>query len=771
MPVIFGIRHLSPAGGWNLLRLLDETHPKLILLEAPSDLIDLMPALSLHQTKPPIAMMAYSETVPIETIIYPLAEYSPEYQAVLWCAKNKSICRFIDLPASVFLAIEQQKRARRNEEISETLKEGKESTSAEDNGEDIQVHPINAYERIAKLSGEVDHETYWERNFEHISEGKGYHLAATEYGKQLRAIDSKRDYDSAENLVREAYMKRMISTALEEGYSDDEIVVVCGAFHVAGLESCTPMTDEEEKSLPRISCKQTLMPYSYYRLSSMSGYGAGNCAPAYYGMLWNSMQKGDNIAVTYQYLSSIASYQREHGWYSSSAEVIEAVRLATTLAQMKNGNYPTLRDLKDAAITCLGHGNIRELTPAFAAIEVGTKIGALPEGVSQTSVQADFSRCLHTLKLEKYKTLLEQELELDLRENTRVKSEKAAFLDLERSFFLHRMQFLSVQFAKKQHLVQDKATWAERWDLQWTPEAEIQIVETALKGDTIELATAFLFRTHLDEAQNISDTAKIIDEACLCGLPETVGYATDVLQGLAVDAASVIELAKTAQSLSSVIRYGNIRKLNPAPLLPILQQLFLRACLILPDNCACNNSAVGDVIEAMGMLGEIAIAHDFVDGSQWIGVLTQISNRDDINTKASGYATAILMERGLMDSTLLAAEVQRRLSKGIPADLGAGWFEGLALKNRHTLIARLSLWEQLDNYLDTLGDTEFKRALVFLRRAFSEFTPNERSMIAENIGELWNTDSQQVSEAMLAPVSEEEQQIFEELSDFDFGDL
>ena len=66
--------------------------------------------------------------------------------------------------------------------------------------------------------------------------------------------------------------------------------------------------------------------------------------------------------------------------------------------------------------------------------------------------------------------------------------------------------------------------------------------------------------------------------------------------------------------------------------------------------------------------------------------------------------------------------MSRRLSPGIPAELGAGWFEGLSMKNHYALIARLSLWESLSGYLDELDDREFKRALVFLRRAFADFT-------------------------------------------------
>ena len=38
LPILFGVRHLSPAGAWHLLRLLEEVRPRLVLVEGPSDL-------------------------------------------------------------------------------------------------------------------------------------------------------------------------------------------------------------------------------------------------------------------------------------------------------------------------------------------------------------------------------------------------------------------------------------------------------------------------------------------------------------------------------------------------------------------------------------------------------------------------------------------------------------------------------------------------------------------------------------------------------------
>ncbi len=177
------------------------------------------------------------------------------------------------------------------------------------------------------------------------------------------------------------------------------------------------------------------------------------------------------------------------------------------------------------------------------------------------------------------------------------------------------------------------------------------------------------------------------------------------------------------------------------------------------------------MIQGIQLLNEAVLHHEFLSEERWLQVMTEIADRDDLNTKISGYAAAILLERGKITNAELEVKVERRLSKGIPADLGAGWFEGLSMKNRYALITRMSLWESLDRYLDTLDDQEFKRALLFLRRAFADFTAREKSDIAENLGELWQLNPQQVSEAVNMPVTAEAREMLDELEDFDFGDI
>lgn len=747
IPHIFGIRHLSPAGAWHLCRFLDKKEPKLVLIEGPDDFDDVIKDMADSKTEPPIAVMAYTNDIPVRTILYPLAEYSPEYQAVKWCCNNKIECHFIDMPSEVFLA------------ISNTDEEYKSSEQGDE----------SAYKILDKKIGEDGHDMFWERTVEHTLDTEGYHKGSNLFGSELRKLEKTTESNNLLNQVRESYMLYKLEQFYKQGYAPEEIVIVTGSYHVAGLEGETEkMTTKEYSLLPKVSTNHTLMPYSYYRLSSRSGYGAGNQAPAYYEKIWRGLNKMDLDYPVEHYMSEIAAFQRKNGTPVSSAHVIEAVRLADSLAALRGSSIPVLRDIRDAAITCIGEGKFSLISHAVADTEIGTKIGSLPEGVSRTSIQSDFYNKLKELKLEKYRSVVSKELNLDLRENRNVVSKKSAFLDLNRSFFLNQLKVLNIDFAQKQNVNQQDATWSEKWRLTWTPETEIQLVESALKGDTIMQAVSFEFKERAEKSADIGEVAHIIEDAFACGMEETITYVIKIFQNMSVDTVAVRQIATAINSLSQVIQYKDIRNNNTDSLIPVMQELFYRACINLPSECVCDDAAAITMSEAMGQLNTASILYDFLNVKEWLKVLKDVAAADDLNPRLSGYSTAILLERGVIDEQELQINIKRRLSDGIPAELGASWFEGLSSKNRYSLIARLSVWKCLDEYLDTLEDEEFKKALVFLRRAFADFTSGQKDEIAENLGEIWQVNVQQVSEDINKELNKDEQQLVEELGEFDF---
>ncbi|MBC7820306.1 MAG: hypothetical protein IAG10_25770, partial [Planctomycetaceae bacterium] len=628
---VFGVRHLSPTGAWHLRRYLDQVRPKLVLIEGLADANELIPDMTRKGTKPPIAILAYTDSLPVRTLVYPLARYSPEYQALKWADEHDVPVEFIDLPSDIFLALQdiEEELLNKKRDKSDEGDESRESAGASPPPE----RELSIHDQYAQRAGEADYETYWERHFEHNLSDDAYRLAAFEFGQSLRDLERDSLRWRAENLVREAYMRRRIEAAITAGHKPETIVAVVGAFHASVLNGNSPaMTDEELASLRRRASKLTLMPYSYFKLSSQSGYGAGNHAPAYFELLWDSLERGELAELPSRYLSLVVRHLRESGTHRSTAEVIEGVRLAKTLSALKDGLAPTLSDLRDAAVTLVGHGEFSTVKDALARVEVGTAIGELPKGVSRTSIQADFEREIARLKLEKYKTTVKQELSLDLRENRQAKSAESAFLDLHRSSFFHRLRVLGVGFATSQKTSQQSTTWAEKWHLQWSPESEIQLIEAVLLGETVELAVGYKFKTTLEACTSIAAAADMVRDACQCSLMKSMEAARKRLQELSAGTSELTAIAHAAHALGQLVRYGDVRKFDPSPLLPLVEELFVQGSLALHSAAVCDDEAAVKMLVAIDEMNQVALEFaDRVDEPLWIERLQRLSEADDRN--------------------------------------------------------------------------------------------------------------------------------------------
>lgn len=744
MAEYYGVRHLSPACSFYVHKFLDEVSPDIVLIEGPSDLSGLIGTLMGSGVVPPVAIMAYTKEAPVRTILYPLAAFSPELNAMRWAYSHNVPVEFCDLPSDSLLYRETDEEAEEEEENNSGM---------------------SVYGMLEESTGQ-DNDTFWEHNFEQCTDYDDFIKAVEEYGKSIREFS----VSDRHNELREAYMRRRIAES-EKKYG--KAAVITGAFHTHGIKNVPYSADDKKLTdkLKTVPSKATLMPYSYYRLSSRSGYGAGSKAPAYYEIIFKNRCRGVMENTPVEYLSKIAAYQRKNGFMASSAEVIEAVRLAETLAKMRGSSVPAMSDLRDAAVTCMGHGSFGEISLACADVEIGKKIGNLPEGAVCTSVQEDFMRQLKELKLERFHSASTQELELDLRENLRVKSEKSAFLDLNRSFFLHRLLQSGIEFGSKMYRSQNNATWAEKWQLRWSPEVEIQVVEASLNGDTVEEAAKYSLNKKLYEAQSLSETANALFQSFSCGLPECVLSAVSAVQSMAAQSSSPVDEGRTIGELSGVVRFGNIRRISPEPVIPLMQQIYLKFCLQIVNACICDKAAAKEFVTAITAVNDACTAHEFLDFERFISILEELSDSDKVNPLISGFACALLTEKGKISNEKLSEIISRKLSGGTHPDDAAAWFEGLAKRNRRSLIGRLSLWEKLCDFISELDDIDFKPVLLSLRRTFSEFTASERADIAENIGEVLGVSAKAAAEVIMSEVTADEQAAIDELDDFDFGDI
>jgi hypothetical protein len=755
---VFGVRHLSPMGAHHLAKYLDEVDPTAVLVEGPSDATEHVVHLVHKKTRPPVALLAFTKERPVRSILFPLAEYSPEWVALTWALKKKRLARFIDLPAETFLARQAIAEAEAQAAAQEPDEEdGEEPETTEESSApptDTEVYLADPYAAIAKLTGEPDHDTWWEKHFEHTTAEHAYRQAIFEFGSGLRSVDYESPRRREETLLREAFMRRAIRSAIAEGHDPEKVVVVCGAYHAPVLTAEEPtMTDAEHKALPRAPTVITLMPYSYYRLSAQSGYGAGNSAPQYFQALWEELRDGGSTErLAARFLAEVAGRLRKAGTIRSSAEVIEAVRLANAMAAIRgDAHAPTLRDLKDAAVTCLSHGDSTAIARWLDETAVGDSLGQVPPGVLRTSIQDDFYRLVKDLRLEEYlkDTKTAQPIKgstskewLDLRQDRSQKSPDAAYRDRNRSIFLHRLTFLDIGFAALTESKREEAgTYKEFWKAKWEPKCEIELVENALRGDSIEIAAVRLFQEKLATMKSVADAATLTKDAVMCALPDAMDAALKRLQTLAVDDADFEALARADIQLAELTTYRDVRDFDPAPIKPLVEQLFLRGALVAHEASRCSAEAAEKVGPALAEMQRVlALGEDGtfeVDPVRWAGVLDAIADDELVHAHVAGVACALLLERGQMSDDVLDRRVAKRICPGADPGDGAAFFEGLATRNRYALLSKKKLWSAMSDFIESLDDDAFRRAVVALRRAFAAFESGEARKIAEILAEHW----------------------------------
>src|SRR5262249_10460999 len=208
-----------PAAAHHLQHVLDILQPTAVLVEGPSDATEHLKHLVHEKTQPPVAILAYTKERPVRSILYPLAEYSPEWVALTWGIRNRADTRLTDRPRAVCLELHQVTAPPQDDKADRKRQAG----------EHTRAYLDDPYEEIARLSGEADHETWWERHFEHTAEPAAYVRQIFEFGRGLRELRELKADD--ENLVREAYMRRCIREVLAKGHKAERVLVVCGAFH------------------------------------------------------------------------------------------------------------------------------------------------------------------------------------------------------------------------------------------------------------------------------------------------------------------------------------------------------------------------------------------------------------------------------------------------------------------------------------------------------------------------------------------------------------
>ncbi len=715
---ILGIRHHGPGSARMVARALDTLRPDAILIEGPPDADEVLPLAADVAMKPPVALLIYEPDTPANAAYYPFAEFSPEWQAIRWGLSHGAPVRFIDLPFSL-----------RSEPPS---KEGDAEASSTTQPTAQQDPPGDPLDALALAAGFDDGESWWGRLIEErrgdenpLDVFAAIHTAMAAAREHLSEAEPRHPHRHADNPVREAHMRRAIRAAMKEGFAT--IAVVCGAWHAPVLTSehiaSTPAKRDDDllRALPKRKTTATWIPWTNDRLALASGYGAGVESPGWYEHLWIH-----HTRLSEHWLTKVARLLRSHDLEGSPASIIEAVRLAETLASLRGRSIAGLDELGEATLAILCHGNPLPLRLIHDKLIVGSRLGEVPDSVPSVPLQRDLAALQKSLRLKV--TADSAELDLDQRKPT----------DLARSHLLHRLLILGIQWGT---LLDDQrqrtSTFHELWTIQWKPELTVAVIEAARWGNTVEQAAAARAVDRATSATALAELTTLLDHVMLADLPGAVHSLISRITDLAAVGAELASLMDALPPLARILRYGTVRQTDAALVAPVVAGMVERICVgLLPACVSLDDDAAAAVrgrIDAVHAALATLARPDL--STPWLEALARVAAAD-VHGLVAGRACRILLDADAPiepghDSPVTLFTLA--LSRGNEPAKASAWLDGFLSGSGIVLLHDERLLSVIDAWVSSLSHETFEQVCPIARRTFSTFEPAERRQIGEKL--------------------------------------
>ncbi|MGW2344511.1 DUF5682 family protein [Streptomyces sp. NPDC001661] len=699
-PALLGVRHHGPGSARAVRTALDAAQPRIVLIEGPPEADGLVPLAAEDGMRPPVALLAHIVDEPGRSAFWPFAEFSPEWVAIRWALEREVPVRFIDLPAAHSLALRAEE-------------DGGEQEDEAGEGDSVRVDPLRV---LAETAGYDDAERWWEDVVEHRD---GDAFAAL--GEAMGALrETCGDGGHKRDLLREAYMRLQVRAAQRE--FGDDVAVVCGAWHVPALRQKTTVAADRAllKGLPKAKVDMTWVPWTHRRLARVSGYGAGIESPGWYGHLFSAPDR-----PVERWLTKVAGLLREEDRIVSSAHVIEAVRLAETLAVMRRRPLAGLTETTDAVRAVLCEGSDVPLSLIHDKLVVGDVLGEVPEAAPAVPLQRDLTRQQRSLRLKP--AAAEKELDLDLRGDT----------DAARSRLLHRLRLLGVAWGEPARSARGSTgTFRESWRLRWEPELSVRVAEAGVWGTTVLSAATAKAESDAVAARALADVTALAEVCLLAGLSDALPTVMRILADRAALDADVGHLAGALPALVRALRYGDVRGTDTGALADVAAGLAERVFVGLPPACAGLDAEAAEEMRGHvdAVHSAVALLEDAGVRERWRTVLRVLAERDGVAGVIRGRCARVLLDEGVLDEEDAARLMSLALSPGTAPAEAAAWIEGfvgggsgggLLLVHDERLLGLVDAW------LTRVSGDAFTDVLPLLRRTFSAYEPGVRRTLGE----------------------------------------
>ena len=517
-------------------------------------------------------------------------------------------------------------------------------------------------------------------------------------------------------------MRSVLREALKQGHQ--RVAVVCGAWHLPALSNMSTATADTRllKGLDKLKTQTTWVPWTYRHLSMHSGYGAGVAAPGWYDYLWRS--DGDPSQRAVGWYARIARLLREHALDCSSAHLIEAARLADTLAAMRERPAPGLDEINEATLSVICNGDDTPMRLIAEQLMVGDAFGTVPASVPIVPLQRDLEAEQKRLRLKP--EALSKTLDLDLRVDN----------DLQRSYLLHRLGVLDIGWGELSRTGRSaRGTFHEVWTLAWQPQFQIDLIVASRYGQTLLAAASQRAIEKAHESASLQSLSALVDRVLLANLVQAVPIVAAALEARAATDSDPLALLDALPALANVYRYGNVRRTDTEQVAHLFDSMLLRACVSLPlALCDLDEESAEKSRETLLAADRaIALRQGGEQTEAWQRALRITALSEASTPMLRGLSARLLLDASVLSADEVQQQLQLNLSQGAEPLSAAQWLDGFLNRNATVLLHGEAAWSLIDAWIGVLSDEHFVKIIPLVRRTFAGFEAADRRDLAQRV--------------------------------------
>ncbi len=715
---VLGIRHHSPACARLVRWTIERARPQLVLLEGPSDLNGRVSELRLSHELP-IALFTYrSDGQQTHSCWTPFCEHSPEWVALDAASRTGAEVRFIDLPGwhPAFWGV---------------------SNRYADRYDRTQIIAARLCSRFCVS----DMDALWEHLFEQPLAEEELDARLRAYFAELRGEETADERDT----IREAYMAACLAAARSES---DRVLAVCGGWHAPALERTLAADQRETGEWPETPAPPPgsrvgsyLVPYSFHRLDSFTGYESGMPSPAFQDL---SFREGTERAAERLLIDVVHRLRRKHQPVST-ADLVSIRAMAEGLRRLRGHAEVSRIDLLDSLAAGLVkealdvpapwtyRGPIRPRTDPLLVEVVaafsGDRVGRLAEDTPRPPLLADVRSQLELHGL--VPGAARPTIQIDL----------TAAVDLARSRVLHRLRVLDIPGFTRANGPRwaTDGTLTETWRIEQRLDTEGALIEAALYGPTLEGASAGRLEALLAAAGGrLAALASLLGEAAFIGIDALAARVlAEVSRAIGAEP-SLADLGAALASLLGLWRHDVLLGAARSPAVGgVIEAAFERGLWLVEGvqggPPGADMAQIGAVLALRDVLRH-GKAELLIDRVRAHAVMDRRKEDAGAPPALRGAALGFLWSTGFFADVESGADAGtlavRRAAR--PETLG-DFLAGLFALAREETLRIAGLVETVDEATSDMSDEDFLVALPALRLAFSFFPPAEKEQIARLI--------------------------------------